>query len=83
MGKGASEGRLKDVRWHDLRHTWASLLRQAGVNLPDLQEMGGWENASMVQRYAHVDKEHLAANEGLMDGFLSERKTSHLSLVAG
>jgi integrase len=81
--KALEKADLKDVRWHDLRHTWASLLRQAGVNLPDLQEMGGWENASMVQRYAHVNKEHLAANAGLMDGFLSERKTSHLSLVAG
>ena len=81
--KAVKEAGLSDVRWHDLRHTWASLLRQAGVSLPDLQEMGGWENASMVQRYAHVNKEHLAANAGLMDGFLADHKTGHLSLVAG
>jgi len=81
--KALKEAGLSDVRWHDLRHTWASILRQAGVSLQDLQEMGGWENSSMVQRYAHVNKEHLAANANLMDGFLADHKIGHLNLVTG
>lgn len=65
---------LEDVRWHDLRHTWASLMRQAGVSLADLQEMGGWKSARMVQRYAHLDVSHLRPMAEVMDGVLS-RKT--------
>ena len=50
---------IKDFRWHDLRHTWASWLVQSGVSLSVLQEMGGWESIEMVQRYAHLAPEHL------------------------
>lgn len=50
---------IEDFRWHDLRHTWASWLVQSGTPLSVLQEMGGWESVSMVQRYAHLAPEHL------------------------
>lgn len=66
---------LADVRWHDLRHTWASLLRQSGVELSELQEMGGWESASMVQRYAHLNVEHLVSHAKKMDGLLARGGT--------
>ena len=68
------EAGLVDVRWHDLRHTWASLLRQAGISLADLQEMGGWQSAVMVKRYAHINVDHLRPMAAVMDGLLS-RKT--------
>lgn len=51
---------LKDFRWHDLRHTWASWHVQAGTPLHVLQELGGWRTPAMVQRYAHLAPEHLA-----------------------
>jgi integrase len=51
---------VTDFRWHDLRHTWASWLRQGGVPTWALQEMGGWKSAEMVRRYAHVNADHLA-----------------------
>lgn len=41
---------ITDFRWHDLRHTWASWHVQGGTAL---RELGGWENDSMVRRYAH------------------------------
>lgn len=52
--------RLADLRWHDLRHTWASWHVQRGTPLHALQELGGWECADMVRRYAHVAPCHLA-----------------------
>jgi integrase len=52
---------LKDFRWHDLRHTWASWHVQNGTPLAVLQELGGWRSPSMVQRYAHLGPSHLAA----------------------
>ena len=50
---------LKDFRWHDLRHTWASWHVQAGTPLNVVQELGGWESAEMVRRYAHLGATHL------------------------
>ena len=52
---------IKNFRWHDLRHTWASWLRQAGVATWVLQELGGWKSEAMVRRYAHMSTEHLQA----------------------
>ena len=51
---------IADFRWHDLRHTWASWHVQMGTPLHVLQELGGWESADMVRRYAHLMSEHLA-----------------------
>lgn len=58
---------IRDFRWHDLRHTWASWLVQSGVSLAALQEMGGWESIEMVQRYAHLSPEHLHADAGKIE----------------
>ncbi|HVC00565.1 MAG TPA: hypothetical protein VND80_00005, partial [Steroidobacteraceae bacterium] len=33
---------------------------QGGTPLFALQELGGWESAEMVRRYAHLAAEHLA-----------------------
>ncbi len=51
---------IDDFRWHDLRHTWASWHVQNGTPLNVLQELGGWESAQMVRRYAHFSASHLA-----------------------
>ena len=50
---------IKDFRWHDLRHTWASWHVQQGTPLHVLQELGGWSDIRMVQRYAHLSADHL------------------------
>ena len=52
------------LRFHDLRHTWASWHVQAGTPLAVLQELGGWRDAKMVGRYAHLGESHLAAWAG-------------------
>jgi len=33
---------------------------QSGTPLYALQELGGWESAEMVRRYAHLAADHLA-----------------------
>lgn len=44
----------------DLRHTWASWHIQNGTPIHVLQELGGWSDIRMVQRYAHLAPGHLA-----------------------
>lgn len=51
--------RIKDFRWHDLRHTWASWHVQNGTSLHELQQLGGWCDYDTVLRYAHLSSEHL------------------------
>ena len=51
---------IENFRWHDLRHTWASWHIQNGTPMHVLQELGGWSDIRMVQRYAHLAPEHLS-----------------------
>jgi site-specific recombinase XerD len=41
-----------------LRHTFASRLVMAGVDLRTVQELGGWKRIEMVMRYSHLSAEH-------------------------
>jgi integrase len=52
--KALKRAGIADFRWHDLRHTWASWHIQSGTPLAVLQELGGWSDYKMVQRYAHL-----------------------------
>ena len=58
--KALKRAGIFDFRWHDLRHTWASWHVQNGTPLFALQELGGWESADMVRKYAHLSASHLA-----------------------
>jgi site-specific recombinase XerD len=60
-GRHEEANRLDGVTWHALRHTFASRLVAAGVDLRTVQELGGWRTLAMVQRYAHLAPGHLVA----------------------
>ena len=47
------------VRWHDLRHSYASWLMQSGVNARAIQDLMGHASLGMVQRYSHLAPQHL------------------------
>ncbi len=51
---------LPGLRFHDLRHTWASWQAQAGTPAYVLRELGGWSTDAMVRRYAHLGAGDLA-----------------------
>jgi integrase len=57
--KACKRAGLTGLRFHDLRHTWASWLMQAGVPAYAIQALGGWASPKMVERYAHLSPEHL------------------------
>lgn len=56
---------VKDVRIHDLRHTFASWWVQRGGHMAALKEMLGHADMRMVGRYAHLNSEsqHRAMKE--------------------
>jgi site-specific recombinase XerD len=60
--------KLSDFSWHCLRHTFASRLVMAGVDLRTVQELLGHKTIAMTIRYAHLAPKHtLAAVERLDD----------------
>jgi integrase len=63
---------IQDLHLHDLRHTWASRLAMAGVDLLTIKELGGWKTLIMVQRYAHLSPDHKRqALERMSSGFIT------------
>lgn len=61
----------KRPRIHDLRHSCASWLIQAGVALPVIQRHLGHESIkTTVDRYGHLEPAHLAAVAGALTGRL-------------
>jgi site-specific recombinase XerD len=60
------KAKIADFHWHDLRHTFASKLTMAGVDLRTVQELMGHKTIAMTVRYSHLAPKHtLAAVERL------------------
>ena len=60
---------ITDFRFHDLRHTAASLLAAGGCDLITLQNILGHKSLSMTQRYAHIIPERFEKSRQIMQDY--------------
>lgn len=59
LGHLAKAADVPVIRFHDLRHTFASTLAMAGVDLMTIQKLCRHKSYQMTLRYAHIAPEHL------------------------
>jgi integrase len=58
FNEALAEAKIKDYSWHCNRHTFASRLVMAGVDLRTVAELMGHSSIQMTMRYAHLAPQH-------------------------
>ena len=66
--KALEKAGIRDFRFHDLRHTFASHLVMKGATIKDVQELLGHKDLKMTMRYSHLSQEHKAKAVSLLNG---------------
>jgi integrase len=53
--------KIANLRFHDLRHDFATKLRRRGIGLDVIRDLLGHSTLAMAQRYAHIGRDDLSA----------------------
>jgi integrase len=68
FNEALTDAKIKDYSWHCNRHTFASRLVMAGVDLRTVAELMGHSSIQMTMRYAHLAPQH---NRAAVDRLVS------------
>jgi len=66
---------IRDFHFHDLRHTFASHLIMAGVDLTTVSRLLGHKDIKMTLRYAHLAPHHTQRAVDILDSTINETPT--------
>jgi integrase len=69
---------LEPVCLHECRHTYVSLMHEAGLSLEEIGDYVGHDSAYMTDRYRHLREGHEARAAERFDAYL-ERTTGAFS----
>lgn len=68
FNEALTAAKIRDYSWHCNRHTFASRLVMAGVDLRTVAELMGHSSIQMTMRYAHLAPQH---NRAAVDRLVS------------
>lgn len=68
--------KIQDFHFHDTRHTFASHLVMAGVDITTVSRLLGHKSLTMTLRYAHLAPAHMQKAVNILDNALNEKTIS-------
>jgi integrase len=74
--RALQEAGIEGFVFHDLRHTFASYLIMAGVDLLTVKEFLGHKDIKMTLRYAHLAPDYKRSAMARLDTYMDTRPTS-------
>lgn len=66
---------IKDFHFHDLRHSFASQLVMARIDLTTIKELLGHKTLTMTLRYVHLAPSHKVKAVDILDSTVNETPT--------
>ncbi|KZK84899.1 putative prophage CPS-53 integrase [Pseudovibrio sp. Ad13] len=75
------QAEICDVRIHDLRHTFASLLVSGGASLEVIGRLLGHTQMSTTQRYAHLMESPLRESVNAVAGYVTAKPRRHTQQI--
>jgi integrase len=72
---------IKDFRFHDLRHSFASYLTMGGVNLRTVQTLLEHKDLRMTMKCSHLSPEHLKEAAQNLDKSLTLKEANRENLT--
>jgi len=70
------KAKTRDPTFHDLRHTFASHIVMAGVDLRTVQALLGHKSIKTTMRYAHLSPSHTRKAVEILAAHYAEKKAS-------
>lgn len=67
MQQAVAKAKLRGVSLHTLRHTWATRLLEAGVDIETVRQLLGHQSLRHTQRYLHISTAHARQAVRLLD----------------